>query len=166
MTKYCCVPCCKETGGFQFPTDPLLKKRWCIAIRRETKNKKLWTPSKHSVVCKKHFKEEDFAKSPFERLRKDLVKGAIPSIFDFVKNKSPAEEIAISARRERNEHRKKVSTVQPQSDNSDFEAEDSSIVDLPSFGDRSIEENEMFFEFDLYGKLLIFFNFIINYSAK
>ena len=151
ITKYCCVPSCKETGGFQFPTDPLLRKTWCIAVRRETKNKKLWTPSKHSVVCKKHFKEEDFAKSPIERLRRDLVKGAVPSIFEFVKNKSTEDKIA---RQERNERRKKAATEQTKSENSDVEVEESTF-ELSDINDvTTLEENDTFFQFDLYGKFL------------
>jgi hypothetical protein len=152
MTKYCCVPGCKQTGGFQFPKDTLLRKHWCIAVRRETRSKKLWTPSKHSVVCKKHFKEEDFAKSPIERLRIDLVKGAVPSIFEFVKNKSSDEDVAILARRERNERRKTSGTKQIKLENSDVEAEET-ITNLSNNEATTVEDIDMLFQFDLYGNL-------------
>jgi hypothetical protein len=162
MTKYCCVPGCKETGGFQFPADPLLRKGWCIAVRRQTKSKKLWTPSKHSVVCKKHFREEDFAKSPIERLRRDLVKGAVPSIFEFGKNKSPEEELAISARQQRNKQRHEAVSQHTRSENLDVETEESSVELSCINDDTTLDENEMFFQFDLYGKL----TYILAYKSK
>jgi len=92
MTNYCCVPGCRETGGFKFPKDPALCRKWQIAVRRETKNKKLWKPSVHSVVCAKHFQTKDFIKSNLERLRQDLVSGAIPSVFDFKKKNVKVEK--------------------------------------------------------------------------
>ena len=58
----CAVPDCKETGGFKFPSDKHLNTQWRIAIRRGIggKGKSLWKPNEYSVVCHKHFKEEDF----------------------------------------------------------------------------------------------------------
>lgn len=81
--KYCCVPGCKEPGGFKFPENPRLRNKWRRAIRREGPKKKLWKPTNHSVVCAKHFTEDDFAVSPIPRLRCDLVRGAVPSVFSF-----------------------------------------------------------------------------------
>ena len=51
----CCVPKCSKLGGHKFPNDPYLRKLWIIAIKRDQ-----WTPSKHSVVCKSHFAEDDY----------------------------------------------------------------------------------------------------------
>ena len=102
--KYCCVPGCKETGGFKFPKDPNQRKKWQVAIRRQDKNKKLWKPSIHSVVCQNHFKSEDFKQSPFERLRKDLIPDAVPSIFCFniqaALSQNKAREERMAKRRE------------------------------------------------------------------
>ena len=101
MTKYCCVPGCKGTGGFHFPKDPVLRKKWQIAVRRETAKKKLWKPTDHSVVCYDHFQESDFQKSQLERLRKDLVPGAIPTVFNFRKDESENEQLQKLERAER-----------------------------------------------------------------
>ena len=92
MTKYCCVPGCKETGGFQFPRDPVMRKKWQVAIRREAASKKLWKPTDHSIVCQRHFVESDFKKSNLERLRKDLIPGAIPTVFDFIRKVSEIDK--------------------------------------------------------------------------
>ena len=57
----CSVPKCNLGGGFKFPSDPDLQKKWIIAIKRLDNNNpsKLWTPNKSANVCKAHFKEED-----------------------------------------------------------------------------------------------------------
>ena len=89
MPLYCAVPNCKEKSGFRFPTDPVVRKEWSIAIKRvEPGTDKLWEPTQYSVVCANHFKPSDF-KEPMNSLvglgarkRRDLKKGAIPSIFE------------------------------------------------------------------------------------
>ena len=60
----CCVPFCKTMGGHKFPKDTQLKNAWIIAIKRQKSktDKTLWEPTKHSVVCKAHFKPEDLIK--------------------------------------------------------------------------------------------------------
>jgi hypothetical protein len=70
--KYCCAAGCKETGGFLFPKDPVLRRKWAEAVGRKGPDNGLWMPSKHSVVCCKHFVEDDFIKniSPLPRLVK------------------------------------------------------------------------------------------------
>jgi len=63
MPGYCCVPMCKSAiGGHHFPSDQTLRQRWIVAIDRvdSSSQHKLWTPSRHSVVCHKHFKESDY----------------------------------------------------------------------------------------------------------
>ena len=89
MPDYCSVPLCKGFGGFHFPKDPELRKKWQIAIKRQTKKKELWQPSKYSVVCEKHFLETDFDQPKFlygEKRRKLLKDGVIPSVFPFTKS--------------------------------------------------------------------------------
>ncbi len=86
MPDYCAVPLCKGFGGFRFPKDPILLKKWQVAIRRQTSGKKLWKPKNSSVVCAKHFQESDFYKPKVlygEKRRRLLKKEAIPSIFPF-----------------------------------------------------------------------------------
>lgn len=56
MPSGCCVPrCSSRRGGHQFPNDPVLRKVWLVAVRRDQ-----WKPTAASRVCHKHFKEEDF----------------------------------------------------------------------------------------------------------
>ena len=62
MPKYCAVKKCTTNGGFKFPKDPQLKRQWLTAIKRE-----LFEPKDHSVVCAKHFKQEDFKKNGVEK---------------------------------------------------------------------------------------------------
>ena len=57
MPTECCVPQCKGRGGHAWPlSDPQRVKAWLAAAGREEK----WRPTKHSVVCKAHFDEEDY----------------------------------------------------------------------------------------------------------
>ena len=86
----CSVPQCPGTGGFKFPRDPELRKKWQIAIRRQGPRKKLnWEPSETSTVCHAHFAKEDFKVPKTSvvqiggRARKDLKDGAVPSVFPF-----------------------------------------------------------------------------------
>lgn len=59
-----------------FPSDEEERNKWVQALRREK-----WKPTKTSIICSKHFKDDDFDRSsPF---RVDLKKGAIPSVFEF-----------------------------------------------------------------------------------
>lgn len=82
MGTRCAVPLCKGQGGFHFPKDPSLKKKWCVAIRREGPNKWLWQPKPRSVVCYAHFEPSDMKSNEFN-LRKFLKKDVVPSIFEW-----------------------------------------------------------------------------------
>jgi hypothetical protein len=60
----CTVPCCHEWGGHEYPSDPIRKAKWIQAVRRLDENTmKMWTPTKSSVVCKKHFTADDNMKT-------------------------------------------------------------------------------------------------------
>ena len=71
---------------YHFPTDPELRKKWKNAVRRKN-----WSPSKHSVLCEKHFLPSDFKTERIDKnssriqnkgqklKRKELKAGAIPS---------------------------------------------------------------------------------------
>ena len=86
MAPNCCVPKCSEKGGYVFPKEKELKKKWRVAIKRANDQKQLWNPSKHSVVCRKHFKSSDFVEPKVtygEKRRKVLKAGVVPSIFPF-----------------------------------------------------------------------------------
>ncbi|CAH1381999.1 unnamed protein product, partial [Tenebrio molitor] len=61
----------KSVSFHRFPANKNLKAQWIRAIRREN-----FTPTYHSVICGKHFKEGDFLrKVPTKVLKSD----AIPS---------------------------------------------------------------------------------------
>ena len=110
MLAYCAVPLCKEFGGFHFPKDPILCKKWQVAIRRQTSRKKLWKPTKNSVVCVKHFQESDFYQPKFlygEKRRRLLKKEAIPSVFPFA---ATDQSRSVVARTERYLKRSELAT--------------------------------------------------------
>ena len=56
----CCVPNCSNRGGHVFPSDPLRRKTWIHAIKRGETRFQSWTPSTHAVVCRAHFKSDDY----------------------------------------------------------------------------------------------------------
>ena len=70
-----CVPVCKSNyktyldagepavSVFTFPTDENLKTQWLRHIPR-----KAWSPSKYSVVCAKHFVENDIIREDMQGL--------------------------------------------------------------------------------------------------
>ena len=90
--RYCAVPKCTGTGGFSFPKDPELRKKWQVAIKRTTEKKKIWEPSKYSVVCELHFNKEDFNETNsagFSHQRRFLKIDLVPSVFSF---KTPLQE--------------------------------------------------------------------------
>ena len=55
MPNNCCVRGCNTDSGFHFPSDPEIREKWVIAVNRQS-----WAPKKHTVVCHKHFKPDDF----------------------------------------------------------------------------------------------------------
>jgi hypothetical protein len=101
MPDYCAVPLCKGFGGFRFPKDPILRKKWQVAIRRQASGKKLWKPTNTSVVCSKHFQESDFYQPKVlygEKRRRLLNKEAIPSVFPFAKTNQSESAAARTGR--------------------------------------------------------------------
>lgn len=65
MPAKCCVPGCKsnyasnkESNGyvttFKFPTNEALRMKWIQSIPRSA-----WEPTRNSVVCIKHFQDQD-----------------------------------------------------------------------------------------------------------
>ncbi len=59
MPSTCCVPNCKNRGGFPFPQDSERRKQWISRICREGANRSSWTPNYGDRVCEKHFHPED-----------------------------------------------------------------------------------------------------------
>ncbi|XP_062603302.1 THAP domain-containing protein 3-like [Saccostrea cucullata] len=95
----CCVPECSNRGGHVFPSDPLRKISWIHAIKRGETRFQSWEPSTHAVVCRAHFKEEDYVTETSHGttpLNKRLKKNAIPSVFSWVE---PSPHSAARANR-------------------------------------------------------------------
>jgi len=98
MVNYCCVPKCNGVGGFSFPEDKHLQKKWRVAVRRVDKKKNLWNTSEHSVVCEKHFEKSDFLETNIcghLRLRKKLRDGIVPTIFSFKTSSKEKKELIL-----------------------------------------------------------------------
>jgi len=65
MPQYCCVPLCTSNkGGHRFPRNSDLKSKWIVAIKRaDERTKKLWTPGALDVVCRDHFRPDDYTET-------------------------------------------------------------------------------------------------------
>ena len=62
MPTCCYVPECSTRGGLSYLKDQRLRKLWIVAIKRNSDESRFkhWCPQAHSVVCHKHFRDEDF----------------------------------------------------------------------------------------------------------
>ena len=54
----CCVPGCANRGGHAFPLEKERRRKWIIAVKREE-----FEPTRHTIVCRKHFTEADYHQS-------------------------------------------------------------------------------------------------------
>ena len=106
MPTHCCVPECNQKGVksptgekvsfFEFPNQPLLRKKWIHAIRRE--EGKNWRITGDTKVCSLHFRREDLRKSLAGRTY--VVQGCVPSRFAWSvssprKRKAPTERLPL-----------------------------------------------------------------------
>ena len=63
MVQYCITAGCSNTRSdgvslFKLPSDPLLREKWTREVKRTRDS---WSgPTKHSVLCEKHFVEDSF----------------------------------------------------------------------------------------------------------
>ena len=71
MPTYCCVPgCTNALGGHKFPQESSLKLKWRVAVNRlNVKTKKLWDPPESAVVCRIHFKQDDYKETLLGKIR-------------------------------------------------------------------------------------------------
>ncbi|KAH6939474.1 hypothetical protein HPB50_018559 [Hyalomma asiaticum] len=83
--------CLWDYGAFldkvSFFADPLLKKRWLVAIKRD--EGKLFAVTKHTKVCSTHFANDDYLPNVVGG-RRYLRVDAVPSVFAFGKPQRPA----------------------------------------------------------------------------
>uniref|UniRef100_A0A8C9TIZ0 THAP-type domain-containing protein n=1 Tax=Scleropages formosus TaxID=113540 RepID=A0A8C9TIZ0_SCLFO len=58
----------------RFPKEPARRLRWCAALRRQSRDRQLWAPTKNSVLCSRHFAPDMFDRTgQTVRLRDDAV---------------------------------------------------------------------------------------------
>ena len=91
MVQYCIAAGCSNTRNdgvslFKFPTDPGMGDKWTKEVR---KTRDCWNgPTKHSVLCEKHFSEDSFepdsalASAMGIAKRKRLRPNAVPTLFE------------------------------------------------------------------------------------
>ena len=111
MPTSCCVPECTKKGyvdkngrkvsHFKFPDDPLQRKKWIHAIRRD--EGVYFQIQQYTKFCSRHFREYNFIKMLSGR--RDLRSHAIPSLFPWTrtsprKRKAPTyrEQIGTTSR--------------------------------------------------------------------
>ena len=90
---------------FSFPSDKKLKEAWVSAMKRDTMDDdgkvKRFVPSKHSVLCIRHFEDSSFDKPPSllkdyglairNNLRPDAVPTIFPEVYSEVKAKKESD---------------------------------------------------------------------------
>ncbi|CAN8026773.1 unnamed protein product [Ixodes persulcatus] len=96
MPFHCCVPLCKQKGLkdasgnkvslFAFPSDPVVRKKWVIAIKRD--EGKHFTITKYTKLCSGHFQQSDYLPNVAGN-RRYLKQQAVPSVFAFNVSKKP-----------------------------------------------------------------------------
>ena len=110
MPSFCCVPKCNQKGYstssgekvsfFNFPKEPLIRKQWIHAIRRD--EGKDFVITERTKVCSLHFRSEDLRKSINGRIY--IKEGGVPSKFDWSgpspkKRKAPTERQPLPAKK-------------------------------------------------------------------
>ncbi|CAN7981346.1 unnamed protein product, partial [Ixodes pacificus] len=99
MPFHCCVPLCKQKGLkdasgnkmslFAFPSDPVVRKKWVIAIKRD--EGKHFTITKYTKLCSGHFQQSDYPPNVAGN-RRYLKQQAVPSVFAFNVSKKPPKK--------------------------------------------------------------------------
>ncbi|XP_069071453.1 THAP domain-containing protein 1 B-like isoform X2 [Pleurodeles waltl] len=80
-----------------FPlSNPILLKKWQLAVRRASVTGALWTPTRHHCLCSLHFQEHCFE---IAGLIRRLREGAVPSIFHFPRSAKPKDRLGRRKRK-------------------------------------------------------------------
>ena len=108
MPSYCCVPKCSQRGYksksgekvsfFNFPKEPLRRKRWLNAIRRDEGKEFLITDK--TKVCSLHLKPRDTRKTLNGKMY--LLQDSVPSKLNWsgasLKKTTPTEQMPLPSR--------------------------------------------------------------------
>ncbi|GFO11132.1 THAP domain-containing protein 9 [Plakobranchus ocellatus] len=88
MVNYCVGPCCKTKGGFKFPCEENLLKKWVSFVNKKWR---FWSATPYSRICHNlHFTDDDFIDSINTKKRGNMRKNrllkdcAVPTIFRYV----------------------------------------------------------------------------------
>uniref|UniRef100_A0A3B3XF27 THAP domain-containing protein 1 n=1 Tax=Poecilia mexicana TaxID=48701 RepID=A0A3B3XF27_9TELE len=80
--RHCCVPFCSASSKcnsfHSFPTDSDLRKQWLINIRRDP-----YTVTAHTKICSGHFTSDQLIEPTSLTGGRRLVKGAVPTLFQW-----------------------------------------------------------------------------------
>lgn len=100
---HCCVPKCTGSSRYNstlsfhsFPIEPAVRAEWMRRIRRDN-----FSPTKHSRVCGRHFKVEDFVLTTGGLKR--LQKGSVPVLFPWNEYELPTPRMSVWERCQRPE---------------------------------------------------------------
>ncbi|KAL3999318.1 vesicle-fusing ATPase [Sarotherodon galilaeus] len=84
-SEHCCVPLCSASAKFNgilsfhgFPTHSDLRRQWLVNIRRDR-----FTITSHTRVCSRHFASDQLIEPTTLDGRRRLIKGAVPTLFEW-----------------------------------------------------------------------------------
>ncbi|XP_026050741.1 uncharacterized protein LOC113037658 [Astatotilapia calliptera] len=84
-SEHCCVPLCSASAKFNgilsfhaFPTHSDLRRQWPVNIRRDH-----FTITSHTRVCCRHFASDQLIEPTTLDGRRRLIKGAVPTLFEW-----------------------------------------------------------------------------------
>ncbi|KAL3969288.1 phosphatase and actin regulator 4 [Sarotherodon galilaeus] len=84
-SEHCCVPLCSASAKFNgilsfhgFPTHSDLRRQWLVNIRRDH-----FTITSHTRVCSRHFASDQLIEPTTLDGRRQLIKGAVPTPFEW-----------------------------------------------------------------------------------
>ncbi|XP_026030642.1 uncharacterized protein LOC113026275 isoform X1 [Astatotilapia calliptera] len=84
-SEHCCVPLCSASAKFNgilsfhgFPTLSDLRRQWLVNIRRDH-----FTITSHTRVCCRHFASDQLIEPTTLGGRRRLIKGAVPTLFEW-----------------------------------------------------------------------------------
>uniref|UniRef100_A0A669C651 THAP domain-containing protein 1 n=1 Tax=Oreochromis niloticus TaxID=8128 RepID=A0A669C651_ORENI len=102
-SEHCCVPLCSASAKFNgmlsfhgFPTHSDLRRQWLVNIRRDH-----FTITSHTRVCSRHFASDQLIEPTTLDGRRRLIKGAVPTLFEWIGFKVEPPRRSVWERTER-----------------------------------------------------------------